>query len=156
MYLIKRIKIENIKGKKELEIKFSNPDIVANKVNIIVAPNGYGKTTLATAFKAAMNGKMKLEKLDYYNIDNIPKLEIDIFSKNKGEINLTVTDKESDVNKKGVFINVINSLLYAKSTTKLHSKNIRGSACGATVGSALARRVEKNSYFLAHYFKKFV
>ena len=128
MYLIKRIKIENIKGKKELEIKFSNPDIVANKVNIIVAPNGYGKTTLATAFKAAMNGKMKLEKLDYYNIDNIPKLEIDIFSKNKGEINLTVTDKESDVNKKGVFINVINSLLYAKSTTKLHSKNIRGSA----------------------------
>lgn len=41
MNIIKRIKIENIKGKDNWELTFD--DFNANQPNIIVAPNGYGK-----------------------------------------------------------------------------------------------------------------
>ena len=58
MNIIKRIKVENIKGKQVFEITFSN--FVANQPNIVVAPNGFGKSTIATAFKYAESGKMKV------------------------------------------------------------------------------------------------
>lgn len=63
MNLLKRIKIENIKGKDKFEINFN--ELTANQPNIIVAPNGYGKSTIATAFKAAQSGKQKLILMTY-------------------------------------------------------------------------------------------
>lgn len=53
MNIIKRIKIENIKGKDNWKLTFD--DFNANQPNIIVAPNGYGKSTLAVAFAAVEN-----------------------------------------------------------------------------------------------------
>ena len=44
MNLIQRIKIENIKGKSSFEVSFTN--LTANQPNIVVAPNGYGKSTI--------------------------------------------------------------------------------------------------------------
>ena len=48
---ISRIKIQNIKGKKSWENVFDG--LYSNKVNLFVAPNGFGKSTLTTAFIAA-------------------------------------------------------------------------------------------------------
>ena len=81
MNLIKRIKVDNIKGKSSFEIPFV--DLTANQPNIIVAPNGYGKSTITTAFKSAMHGKMKLDIRDIYqqNADNHPCLEIELLGK---------------------------------------------------------------------------
>ena len=45
---IKKIRIENIKGKGNLELEFTN--LTANQPNIVVAQNGYGKSTIAKAF----------------------------------------------------------------------------------------------------------
>ena len=58
MNLIRSIKIENIKGKDSFEIKFDN--LTANQPNIVVAPNGYGKSTITAAFKAALHGKLHI------------------------------------------------------------------------------------------------
>lgn len=87
MNLIKRIKVDNIKGKSSFEIPFA--DLTANQPNIIVAPNGYGKSTITTAFKSAMHGKMKLDIRDIYqqNADNHPCLEIELL----GELTLLPT-----------------------------------------------------------------
>lgn len=45
---IKRIEIDNVRGIDSLEVK---EDVFANKPNIIVASNGFGKTSIATAFR---------------------------------------------------------------------------------------------------------
>ena len=80
MNLIKRIKVENIKGKQVFEISFSN--LLPNQPNIVVAPNGFGKSTIATAFKYAELGKMKVNSKDLFNQDvsNHPKLEVELSS----------------------------------------------------------------------------
>ena len=84
MNIIKRIKVENIKGKQVFEITFSN--FVANQPNIVVAPNGFGKSTIATAFKYAESGKMKVNTKDIFNQDarNHPKLEIELYGDHAG------------------------------------------------------------------------
>ena len=116
MNLIKRIRIENIKGKSSFEVSFTN-NLTANQPNIIVAPNGYGKSTIATAFKAAQHGKLKLDPRDLYqqNPNNHPKLEIE-FQGDYAE-NLMASDTESNISS-NVSLGVINSPLYAKNTTR--------------------------------------
>ena len=115
MNLIKKIKIENIKGKSSFEVSFT--DLVANQPNIIVAPNGYGKSTIATAFKAAEHGKLKLDPRDIYqqNPNNHPKLEIELLGEHAGIF--TSSDTESNLSS-NISLGVINSSLYAKSTTR--------------------------------------
>lgn len=83
MNLIKKIKVDNIKGKSSFAINFT--DLTANQPNIIVAPNGYGKSTIATAFKSAMHGQMKLDIRDIYqqNENNHPCLEIELLGEER-------------------------------------------------------------------------
>lgn len=115
MNLIQRIKIENIKGKSSFEVSFTN--LTANQPNIVVAPNGYGKSTIATAFKAAQHGKLKLDPRDIYqqNPDNHPKLEIELLGDHAG--NFIASDTESNISS-NISLGVISSPLYAKSTTR--------------------------------------
>ena len=65
---IKKIKIENIKGKGNLELEFTN--LTANQPNIVVAQNGYGKSTIAKAFKLATKGKINMKKQESSKIGN--------------------------------------------------------------------------------------
>lgn len=66
---IKSVKIENVRGIGQLSI---GSDILRNRPNILVAPNGFGKTSIATAFKCAANQtSIKLEDEDrHYHDDN--------------------------------------------------------------------------------------
>lgn len=115
MDIIKRIRIENIKGISALDLKFEN--LTANQPNIIVAPNGFGKSSVATAFEAAKSGKLKLDPRDIYqqNQNNHPKLEIELCGENEGTY--TGTDEDSNISS-NIFIGVINSPIYAKSTAR--------------------------------------
>ena len=115
MDLIRRIKVENIKGKQVSEIYFTN--FVANQPNIVVAPNGFGKSTIATAFKYAESGKMKVNTKDLFNqdVNNHPKLEVELTGNHAGTY--ISTDTVGGIaNNMSVF--VIKSPLYAKSTTR--------------------------------------
>lgn len=113
--LLKRIKLENIKGKQNFEVTFN--DLTANQPNIIVAPNGYGKSTIATALKASTNGKLKLDINDVYmqDINNIPKLEIELYGDNSGVY--VSTSNEGHISR-NMSVYVINSSLYAKNTSR--------------------------------------
>lgn len=77
--MIKKITVTNIKG---IGDGTSNGmfefDIPKNKPSIFVAPNGFGKSSLATAFKSLKRSKIDLHKDDLHqgNEDLSPEIEI--------------------------------------------------------------------------------
>lgn len=81
-----------------------------------MAPNGYGKSTITTAFHAAARGKMKLAKHDYFegNGTNEPSIELEYTVDN--EKKTVVTDLEKGELSKEFTIFTINNPLYAKAT----------------------------------------
>ncbi len=115
MTLLKKITIENVKGiksKKVMEVNLS-----PNKVSILVAPNGFGKSSTATAFKSLKPKKgLVLDEKDRVNGKDIsiPFLEMEYE-------NDTYSDKEI-IEKFDV--NVINSPLKAKSGGTFGGANI--------------------------------
>lgn len=62
--MIKKIAITNVKG---IGDGTSNGvyefDIPKNKPSILVAPNGFGKSSLATTFKSLKNTKLELHNI---------------------------------------------------------------------------------------------
>jgi ABC-type cobalamin/Fe3+-siderophores transport system ATPase subunit len=66
MTQIKSITIENVKG---IECKKFQLDLYPNKPCIWVAPNGFGKSSIACAFKSLNLNKIKLKDKDYHNGD---------------------------------------------------------------------------------------
>ncbi len=120
---ITKIRIENIKGKAKLEKSFAG--LCSNKVNLFVAPNGFGKSTITAAFSAAMSGKMRLKKEDYYeqNKKNIPKLIIE-YKNDDGSKEIVVSDDKKGEISKCFYVDVIKNPVYAKAShMKIKGKN---------------------------------
>ena len=114
MERITKITICNVKGTAHRSYTFK--DLVPNKVNLFVAPNGYGKSTLTAAFKAASHGAMKLQKDEYFkgNSLNNPSLEIEYSVGNKTE-KIRSDSKQGEISRKFV-VYCINSPVVAKPT----------------------------------------
>ncbi len=113
--MIKEIKIENVKGigngNKKLILQL---DIVPNKPTIFVASNGFGKSSIAIAFKSLQNNKLKLNKLHYHKENETlnPKLEI-LFNKNGTDIELIGNNHTNTIKNEFAYF-VINSGVRAK------------------------------------------
>jgi hypothetical protein len=112
---IKSIHIKNVRGIKELNQEYN---ILPNIPNIMVAPNGDGKSSFATAFRwASIDSKLKARKKDAYEgrKENEPELTLTIYNKNKGrDKDLTLkADKSGNEIKAHYNIFVINSALKA-------------------------------------------
>lgn len=108
---IQSITIENIKG---IEKKVFNLDIIPNKPSVLVAPNGFGKSSLAIAFKSLNRDRIKL-KYDLYHKDNfklIPKISLSF--KRGGNLTTLEADKSKNDIFKEFSCFVINSQLYAR------------------------------------------
>lgn len=73
--IINRIEIRNIKG---IDNKIFNLNLVANKPNILVAPNGFGKSSFAIAFDSLKSNKIELDEKNLHknNPDNKPYLSL--------------------------------------------------------------------------------
>lgn len=112
---IQSIEIQNVKGISSLKL---NCELSPNKVNIFVAPNGFGKTSFGTAFKYLNNPRVELDEKHWHNNDPI----------NDPEIKITVVD---DIGTKDLIANnakneirdefdvfVINSQLKAGGTSQ--------------------------------------
>ena len=103
--MIKSIHIKNVKGIQDKKFELN---IYPNKPSILVAPNGFGKSSFAIAFEAITKNrnKMILEE-EYYPINNsTPNFELIIEYKNKQEDkeleNLVLkTDKKGAIRFKG-------------------------------------------------------
>lgn len=64
--IIRKIKIENIRGIESREISV---DVHPNTPTFFVAPNGFGKTSIATAFKSIKQSNLDIDKGEKYMND---------------------------------------------------------------------------------------
>lgn len=74
--MLRVIEIEHIKG---IQQKRFELDIHPNKPSLLVAPNGFGKSSLATAFNSMNNRRIALDDEDYHaeNAANAPRVYLE-------------------------------------------------------------------------------
>lgn len=106
---ISRIEIRNIKG---IDHKLLEVTISPNKPNLLVAPNGFGKSSIATAFACMNSRRLVLAKADHYreNDNHAPSLEITLGG------NVLVADGARNEIRANFDVSVIRSGLTAKAT----------------------------------------
>lgn len=108
-----KIEISNVKG---IGFKSFQLNIIPNKPSLLVAPNGFGKSSFSTAFKSLNRNRINLVEEDYYqkNTSNLPKLEIDY--QNSGTISNCYADNSNNSIKEYFDCFVINNQVKAKAT----------------------------------------
>lgn len=90
--------------------------LCSNKVNLFVAPNGYGKTTLTTAFMSAAHGQIKLNKKDYYQEDETKEPSLELEYTDASGTKTVITDETHGEISGSFTIFSIKNPIYAKST----------------------------------------
>jgi len=110
---ITSVEITNVKG---IGNHIFNLDLVPNKPNILVAPNGFGKSSFGIGFDSLRRTKIELDSR-YYHLNrdtNRPILKL-VVEDNAGTRTLTANDTQNTISPEfDVF--VINSQLMAKAT----------------------------------------
>lgn len=91
---LKKIRIQNIKGIQDSEF---NLEIIPNKPSLLVAPNGFGKSSFALGFKKMNNNRIVLEDGERHLEDaaNQPTITIDYKKPDDSEVTL-VADHNSN------------------------------------------------------------
>lgn len=110
---INAIQITNVKG---INNNTFQVDLTPNKPNILVAPNGFGKSSFAVAFDSLKRTKIELDSKHYHqnNEANRPAISL-IVEDSSGVRNLVANDTTNTISSEfDVF--VINSQLMAKAT----------------------------------------
>jgi energy-coupling factor transporter ATP-binding protein EcfA2 len=112
--MITKIEIKNVKG---LDHRNLNLELLPNKVNLLVAPNGYGKSSIAKAFKSLNRNRINLEKDDYFkgNSTNLPELSITYKRAKDPELTLKADSSTNEI-MKYFSISVFTSPIYVKVT----------------------------------------
>jgi hypothetical protein len=112
--IITAIEIKNVKG---FEHQKFDLRLLPNKPNLLVAPNGFGKTSFATAFASMNRNRMTLDDNDCYKCDNQnqPELTLTIEDNSHSAQILTANDNQNDIRKQ-FDITVIRSGLTPKAT----------------------------------------
>lgn len=90
---ISTIEITNIKG---IGNKLFKLDLVPNKPNILVAPNGFGKSSIAIGFDSLKSNKIELDDKHYHNKNTLNRPILSI-SLSNGVI-LTADDTQNTIN----------------------------------------------------------
>jgi hypothetical protein len=120
MKQINKISIENVKGIEKAAFEIT---VMPFMPNFFVAPNGFGKSSIATAFNCLNRDRLKLDEKSFHkgNIDKEPLLEIVYTKADNSSIKLCATKDKNEISK--VFdIEVIRSLLKPVA----NYKNIQG------------------------------
>jgi len=110
---IKSIELTNVKGIGNHTFQL---DLIPNKPNILVAPNGFGKSSFGIAFDSLRRNKIELDAKNYYNDNdaNRPVVSM-LIEDSSGQRTLIANDTQNTINNEfDVF--VINSQLFAKAT----------------------------------------
>lgn len=122
--MIRIIEIENIKG---IDQKTFYLGIHPNKPSLLVAPNGFGKSSLATAFNSMNSQRIKLADDDLHAESNVnlPRIAIEYVQENGTVVNLEATNSTNIISTHFDYF-VINNLTKPK-------------GIGSRFGSATAR-----------------
>ena len=108
---IKNLYIKNAKGLKNITIN----DLDSSKLNLLVAPNGFGKSSIAYLIDKVNSNRINTDRnFEYYYLDsnNSPYIRLVLDSGEQFEI----TKSKNEANKFFLF-HVVNSKLVAKSKT---------------------------------------
>ncbi len=128
--MIKSIHIENIKG---IQNKNFVLNIIPNKPSLLVAPNGFGKSSIATAFKSMNNNRILLSEDDFYkgNTANQPQIDIRYKDFNNIDIDLTATSNSNTISDVFDYFVINNQLSpkgvgsqYGRASARLEIKDI--------------------------------
>lgn len=106
---IKNLSIKNAKGLKSITIN----DLDSSKLNLLVAPNGFGKSSIAYLIDKVNSNRINTDRsFEYYSLDskNSPYIKLVLDSGEQFEI----TKSKNEANKFFIF-HVVNSKLVAKS-----------------------------------------
>jgi len=126
--VIEKICIENVKGFGPK--RCFNLNIIPNKPSILVAPNGFGKSSLAAAFNSLNSNRMNLDRDHYYKNDNNNDPSLSLQYKNHEEkTKVLMANKVSNSVSKEFDCFVINNKVKAK------AKQIRISGVARAVAS---------------------
>lgn len=144
--MIKTIEIENIKGiGSGSDAKTFNLNLIPNKPSLVIAPNGFGKSSFATAFKAMNSEKIKLDKKEYYKEleTNLPTLKLKFRREDNTEIDLIATATSNTIS--SVFdYYVINSPVKAKGVGQNFGGRVNVSASLSIDDIILIDKIPKN------------
>jgi len=110
--IISKIEITNIKG---IGNKSFNLDLTPNKPNILVAPNGFGKSSFAIAFNSLKSNKIELGDNDYFNKKQTNRPELKLTLSN-GTVLIADDNQNTITNDFDVF--VINNQTEPKATVQ--------------------------------------
>lgn len=128
--MIKIIEIENIKG---IQSKRFVLDIYPNKPSLLVAPNGFGKSSLATGFKSMNNRRINLQEDDCYqgNLTNLPVIRIQYQKPDNSIVNLEATNSTNSISSEFDYFVINNNTkprgigsIYGRATASLDIKDI--------------------------------
>lgn len=112
---IKSIELTNIKGIANKKFKLN---LIPNKPNIFVAPNGFGKSSFGNGFNSLKSNKIELDDESYFdnNEENRPELKVKI-SNGDGLSTLIADDNQNSI--KDYFdVFVINSQIISKASVQ--------------------------------------
>lgn len=90
---IKRIAIENVKGIGNQDFPLN---IIPNKPSLLVAPNGFGKSSFAIAFSSLNSARIKLSEENFHLDDQSNKPKITLEVDNSGTVETLIADENSN------------------------------------------------------------
>lgn len=140
--MIRIIEIENIKG---IQSKRFELNIHPDKPSLLVAPNGFGKSSIATAFNSMNSKGINLTDDNLYeeNNANLPRISIEYQKENKSIVNLQATQDLNTINEEFDYF-VINNQTKPKGIGSLYGK---ATATLIIQDVVLVERIPKNTNF---------
>jgi len=111
--VIRSISIENVRGIKHQTFLL---DIIPNKPSLLVAPNGFGKSSLAAAFSALKTTRLDLPKEQRHLGDESLAPKLTLMIRQNGQISALTADGNSNAIGGAFDVHVVTSRLRAKAT----------------------------------------
>lgn len=147
--MIERIQITNIKGIGNNTANSTYEfELRPNRPHILVAPNGFGKSSLATAFNKLRPTKIVLEKNDFFQRDENNKPIIQLTYSDNGANQTTLLADENSNQFRPIFDwFVINNQLFAKAKKNRIGGNVIASASLETPPVILINSIPENINF---------
>ena len=114
--MLKKIAIKYVKGISDLSL---DVDLPPNKPAIFVAPNGFGKTSVTTAFRSLNRNRLLLAEEHFHNglATNHPELMVELVDDGGSVIVLKANESQNQLS--AIFdIEAVGSLAYPKATKR--------------------------------------
>jgi hypothetical protein len=91
--MIKSIRIINVRGISDKTFMFHQPEMHPNKVHLLVASNGFGKSSISTAFESLNSARMVLKERDFHCHEEFNKPQLIVTTQNGSESIELVADQ---------------------------------------------------------------